>query len=190
MKRNLILGLLVLSVLAASCSLAADPVTLKDVDTGMTVTLYPPFLEEDIGLFFYHNDRFGYSVRVPEIFTQVVLLPENEDGMILESEDGKHRFRASGGFVLFEDELQTSMESAKKYVEENVDGAMIFEKTGDDWWELSWWNGPEKGVRKFMTNGESWSECEITWPGQPRNAPGEYDELFERSLESMSFPAG
>jgi len=190
MKKVSIMVLLVLSMLAASCAFALDPVTLKDGMTGKTVNLYPAAYEEDIGLLFYHNDHFGYSVMVPEIFTEVVLLPENEDGIILASSDGECRFRASGGFVIFEDQLQTSMEAAKKHVEENVDGAMIFEKSGDDWWELSWWNGPEKGIRKFTTNGEIWSECEITWPGQLHNAPGEYDKLFERSLETMSFPVG
>ncbi|MCL1940376.1 MAG: right-handed parallel beta-helix repeat-containing protein [Synergistaceae bacterium] len=165
-------------------------VTLKDDNTGNTVTLYRLFSEEHEGLLFYHNNRFGYSVTIPEIFTEVILLPDNEDGLILASENGEYRFRVSGGFVIFEDELQTSMEAAKKYVEENVDGATIFEKTGDDWWELNWWNGPEKGVRKFLTDGGAWFECEITGPGQPNNGRGEYDELFERSLATMSFPVG
>ena len=165
-------------------------VRLIDNNTGNTKTLYPPFSEEDKGLLFYHNDRYGYAMSIPDIFTEVVLLPGNEDGLILGSKNGEYRFRASGGFVVFEDELQKSMEAAKKYVEEYVDGAIIYEKTGDDWWELNWWNGPEKGVRKFMTNGEAWCECEITSPGKLRNEQGEFDELFERSLATMSFPVG
>jgi ankyrin repeat protein len=165
-------------------------VRLIDNKTGNTKTLYPPFSEEDKGLLFYHNDRYGYAMMIPDIFTEVVLLPGNEDGLILGSKNGEYRFRASGGFVVFEDELQKAMEAAKKYVEENVDGAIIYEKTGDDWWELNWWNGPEKGVRKFMTNGEAWCECEITSPGKLRNEQGEYDNLFERSLATMSFPVG
>ena len=191
MKKNSITGLLVLSILAASCAFASDPVTLRDSNTGNTVTLVPSYKEESEDLLFYSNERFGYGVMIPiKIFTEVVLLPDNEDGVILASKNGEYRFRASGGLVVFEDTLQTSMEAAKKYVEENVDGAMIFEKTGDDWWELSWWNGPEEGRRKFVTNGEIWCECEITWPGQPHRAPGEYDDLFEHLLETMEFSVG
>jgi len=191
MKKNSITGLLVLSILAASCAFASDPVTLRDSNTGNTVTLVPSYKEESEDLLFYSNERFGYGVMIPiKIFTEVVLLPDNEDGVILASKNGEYRFRASGGLVVFEDTLQTSMEAAKKYVEENVDGAMIFEKTGDDWWELSWWNGPEEGRRKFVTNGETWCECEITWPGQPHRASGEYDDLFEYLLETMEFSVG
>ena len=165
-------------------------VKLTDVNTGNTKPLSPPFSEEDRGLLFYHNDQFEYSVMIPGIFTEVVLLPDNEDGLILKSKNEEYRFRASGGYMVFENQLQTSMEAAKKYVNENVDGAIINEKTGDDWWELNWWNGHEKGVRKFMTNGEVWCECEITSPDKPQNEKGEYDELFERSLATMSFPVG
>ena len=171
-------------------ALTLEPITLQDGGTGNTVDLYPTFGEEDKGLLFYANERFGYCVKIPEIFTKVVLFPDNEGGMILESQDGQYRFRVSGGFVLSEDQLRTAMEAAKQHVVEIVDGAMVFEKIGRDWWELSWWNGPEKGVRKLVTNGEFWSECEIAWPGQPHNAPGEYDELFERSLETLTFPDG
>ncbi|MCL1941832.1 MAG: hypothetical protein FWG09_07800 [Synergistaceae bacterium] len=165
--------------------------TVKDGVTGLPVTLYPPFLEEDKGLLFYHNDRFGYSMRIPEMFKKVVLLSENEDGIILESVDGKATFRVSGGFAMDENQLQTSMEAAKKHVEENVGEAVFFhEITGDDWWELTWVNGLEEGRRKFVTNGEVWCECEITWSREPDRAPGEYDELFDRSLSTMSFPVG
>ncbi|MCL1875565.1 MAG: ankyrin repeat domain-containing protein [Synergistaceae bacterium] len=95
-------------------------IRLKDNNTGKTNTLYPPFSEEDKGLLFYNNDRFGYSVMIPDIFTVAVLLPEDGDGIILGSADGKATFRVSGGFVMDKDQLQTSMEAAKKYAEENT----------------------------------------------------------------------
>ena len=190
MKKISISSLLVLSILAASCSFAFNTVTLEDSNTGMTVTLYPPS-ERDPGMLFYGNDRFGYSMYFPDFFTEVVLIPENGDGLILEAMNGYYRFRVSGGFMMFEDQLQTSMEAAKRYIEENADEATIFEKTGDDWWELSWWNGPERGIRKFITNGEIWSECEfINQPGRVRYEPDDYFELFERSLRTLSFPVG
>jgi hypothetical protein len=171
----------------------SENLTLKDDYTGNTIKLYPPFYSEEVKGFLaaYDNARFGYSVLIPsQVFTEVVLFPDNEDGIILASKEDGYRFRVSGGHVIDEDIYKTSMEEAKKHVEENVEGAMITEKTGDGWWELSWWNGPEKGVRRFITNGEIWCECEITWPGLPHNAPGEYDELFEHSLQSLSLSVG
>jgi len=161
--------------------------TLKDSTHGTTVSLYQTGNKQDKGLLVYINERFDYSAKVPyEVFTEVVILPDNGDGITLQSNDGQYRFRASGGFAMSDDTLEISLKSAKQYVEENVDGGMVFEKKGDGWWELSWWNGPDKGGRRYMTNGELWCECEITWPGQLHNAPGEYDDLLELALESLA----
>ena len=182
---------------AASHALAIDQaLTLKDSERGTTVGLYPTGEKEDLELLLYVNERFGYSVKVPyELFTEVVVLPDNGDGIILESKEGLYpldplyRFRTSGGLAMSADMLETSLKDAKKQVEENVEGAIAYEKRGDDWWQLWWWNGSEKGSRKFMTNGEVWGECEITGPGLPRNAPGEYDDLLDRALESLTLAA-
>jgi hypothetical protein len=164
------------------------PIIFTDEETGMTAQFYPGTDKEN--MLFYHNNRFGYSLFVPKVFTKVVLLPENEDGITLETEDGQYRFRTSGGHIMIDDQFAETFENAKTDIKENVDGAMIFEKTGSDWWQLTWWNGPEKGWRKWTTNGEVWSDCEITGPGQLRNAPGEYDELFDSVMESLDFPVG
>jgi len=94
-------------ILARGAFAAGQDVTIKDGETGMTVELYAIPNEEE--LFFYGNQRFGYNVSVPyKYFTEVVLLPENEDGMILESKDGTGRFRVTGGYLLDEGELVES----------------------------------------------------------------------------------
>ena len=183
--------LVFMASIPARGAFASDTVTLKDSETGMTENLYAIQGEEDLLL--YNNPRFGYNVSVPyKFFTEVVLLPENGDGIILEAiptpryENIIFRFRVSGGFVMG---FETEMEEAKKSVEENVVDALVFEKNGDDWWELSWWNGPEEGRRRFITDGETWAECEINWPGLPYRAPGEYDDLMERAVQSLVFAA-
>ena len=173
-----------------SPALALDPaLTLKDGERGTTADLYPTGDNRDKGLLLYSNDRFGYSVKVPhEIFTQVVVLPDNNDGLILRSRDGQYRFRASGGFVVFEDELESSLKNAKQHLEKDGKATQVFAKKGIDWWTLSWWNAQGKGSRKFMANGEVWCEVEITGPALPRNAPGGYDDLLDRALESLALP--
>ncbi len=58
-------------------------------DTGIepvTVDQWTADLNRSL-LLFYGNERLGYNVNVPIIFTKVVLLPENGDGMVLESEE-------------------------------------------------------------------------------------------------------
>jgi len=187
MKKISILVLLVLSVLAASCSLAAGPVTLKDGDTGNTVILYPT---DDEGLLFYHNDRFGYEMRVPEIFTKVVLLPENEDGMILESEDGKAAFRTSGGFVMIDGMLGESYDNALESIG-GEDKAVYFD-IGEDSWELTWWEGETFHRRKFLMDGEEvWGECEISYQSVNNEAVRDpLDEIMRRAIQSLAFGKG
>ena len=196
MKKNSILGLLVLSIFAASCAFAYHPTVLTDSSTGMTVTLYPSGDHYDGAGFFYQNDRFEYGVDIPDFFFEVVLLPENEDGLILTTRCENARFRASGGFVMFEDELRTSLEAAKKHLENDLGGTVTSEKTGDDWWELSWRNGSENGIRRYITNGILWSDCEFTWSDQ-LNLGFQYDglpdaayKLFERSLQTLNLGVG
>ena len=178
-------------LLAASPALAQSPaLTLRDSARGTIAGLYPSQDQADRGLLLYINERFEYSVKIPyEVFTEVVVIPDNGDGIILESKDRQRRFRVSGGFAILDDTFATSLKNAKEYVEKNVDGAQVFEKTGDGWWQLSWWNGTEKGIRKFLTNGKMWCDIEIRGPGQPRNAPGAYDDLLERSLTSLALSA-
>ena len=178
-------------LLTASPGLALEPaLTLKDNDRGTTANLYPLSNPQDQGLLIYINERFDYSVKVPQqIFTEVLLIPDNDDGIILASKDGQYRLRASGGMVISDDILETSLEDAKQYLKKNVENVQIVEKKDTNWWSLSWWNGQNKGSRKFTANAESWCELEITWPGQTHNAPGEYDSLLERSLESPNLSA-
>lgn len=51
----------------------------------------------------YINERFGYSVQYPEIFTEREE-PDNGDGVWLKSDDGEYELTLSGGYnVLLED---------------------------------------------------------------------------------------
>jgi hypothetical protein len=153
-----IVPLALIAVFLCAASARAAPVTLKDDSTGKTVDLYP------LGGNFlvYSNTRFGYSVRFPHnYFTKVVLLPENEDGIILESEDGEARLRVSGGFVIGKGELRSSYDRACEAIG-GEEEATYFE-IGDDYWELGWMKGDTSHSRKFLINTEGgvWSEIEI-----------------------------
>ena len=190
MKKFSILGLLVLSILAASCSLAFDSVTLKDNNNGNTVDLYPTVDEEDQSLLFYGNNRFGYSVKVPEVFTKVILLPDNEDGMILETGDGKAAFRVSGGLVMDTGMLKESYDSALESIG-GEDNATYFD-IGKDSWELYWWKGETFYSRRFLMKGEeAWCDCEISYQSSPNEGMyGPGDEIVHRAIQSLVFGEG
>ena len=176
-------------ILAVSFVYATEPITIKDKKTKMSVDLYPTFEEEDNGLLFYSNARFGYAVKIPEIFTKVVTLPTNGDGMILESKDGKSRFRVSGGHVIEEGMLKKTYNAALKSIG-GENKASYFE-IGEDYWELGWWKGKVFNQRKFLMDGGFWCDCEISHPSS--NEETSYDplsEIINRALQSLAFPVG
>lgn len=170
----------------ASCALAFEPaLTLKDKERGTTVAFYPLPDRSDKALLFYGNDRFGYSLHVPvEAFPEVVMLPDNGDGMILASKDGKARFRVSGGYVMDEDTLKTTYEAARK----EIGKSFTFENLTDESWELCWWDGDLFYQRKFAANEEVWAECEVFYPA-PKEEGSEdpLGDLVFQSLESLAF---
>jgi len=167
-----------------------DHVPLRDENTGNTVELYYTVDPEDKSLLFYGNNRFGYNVKVPDICTKVVLLPDNEDGMILESHDGKVRFRVSGGFVTDEGMLKETYDKALKAVGgENHADYFLLE---DDYWVLSWEEGETSYLRRFVIKGsEAWADCEISYQIPPRiEERMYYDEVVHRSIHSLVYGEG
>jgi len=172
-------------LLAASGALAFEPaLTLKDKERGTEVNLYPIPGKEGEGLLFYGNDRFGYSVEVPyELFSEVVTLPDNADGIILASKDGKARFRVSGGNVMDEDTLRSAFEDAKQSVGKDF----VFENLTEDSWRLCWWDGDRFFQRKFVVNEEVWAECEVSYPSsRDEGSRSPWDDLAFQAVESLA----
>lgn len=185
--RSALLPAFIALLLAASCAFALDPaLTLRDKERDTTVNLYPTGDDGDEGLLFYFNERFGYAVKVPhKVFTEVVLLPDNGDGMILASKDGGARFRVSGGNVMDEGELKGSFERSKKEIQE-AKHALTFENLTDESWELCWWEGKVFHQRRFLANEEVWCDCEISYPApQDEGAEDPLEDILHRALQSL-----
>ena len=177
-------------LIIAAAVFAFEPVILKDSKTGMTVNLYS--IPDESNLLFYGNNRVGYNVSVPhKIFTKVVLLPQNEDGMILESKDGKARFRVTGGRMVNEGILKESYDKACKDIG-GEQKASYFD-LGNDYWQLCWWKGKTFHIRKFVIDTEknAWGDCEIYYI-TPKGE-GTYDpraEIIYNAIESFMFAKG
>ena len=173
----------------ALTAFALEPVTLKDNHTGMTVDLYPT---DSANFLFYGNMKIGYSVIVPSmVFTEVVLLPENEDGMILESKDGTARFRVTGGYVMDDEgKLRDSFNRALSAIYEK-DEHPYFD-TGDDFWQITWRESDETlHIRKFLLKKGAgvWSEFEIHY----ETSEGEvhpFARIIDDAIESLVFGEG
>jgi len=187
-KKRLLIALAF--ILAASFAYALDPITLKDSKTKMTVNLYPTVEKEDKELLFYSNERFGYSVLVPKIFTKVVTLPTNGDGMILESKSGKEKFRVSGGLITEKEMLKKTYNAACKSIGGENNASFYY--IGDVYWELCWWKGNTFYSRKFLINDEeAWCDCEISYPSsRDEGTYNPLDKIIYRAIQSLAFPVG
>ena len=192
MMKKIFLALLFMSCFAAftAGAFALEPITIRDGNTGNTEDLYPIPDEEE--LLFYGNERFGYSVNIPhKVLTEVVLLPDSGDGMILESKDGKAAFRVSGGFLtrkagdtLFESYAETLRRVGGV---ENT----IHHDAGDDYWEISWRNGNTLHMRRFLLNGEeAWSDLEMHYEWDEGAGDDSLHSIMWRSFISLTFGAG
>jgi len=163
-------------------------ITLKDNTTDMTVNLYPIPDREDLR--FYGNQRFGYGVRVAyKFFTKIVLIPDNGDGMILESNDGKARFRVTGGFLADKGETSESFDRALKAI--GGEGKASYYEIRSNYWELYWRVGDTLHMRKFTISpeGDAWGECEI-YSERPEYEVNPLDKLLDESFESFEFAVG
>ena len=163
-------------------------VALKDNFTGKTVELYPT---DSDNYLFYGNMKIGYSIYVPcLVFTEVVLLPDNEDGMILGSKDGKARFRVTGGFYMDDSMFRESFNSAVKAIEEKS-GHPDFE-IGDESWEIIWREGDDMlHRRKQVMDREigAWAEVEIYYYS-PEGDVNPLARIFDEAIDSLVFAKG
>ena len=162
--KNLYAKALLISIafIAVSFVYADDPIVLKDNKTKMAVNLYSTIDEEDKELLFYSNARFGYSVKIPKIFTKVVSLPTNGNGIILESKNRKSRFHVSGGAVTAEGMLKKTYETAYNSI--GGKDKASYSDIGENYWELSWWEGEVFHRCKFLINDQAWCDCKISYP--------------------------
>jgi hypothetical protein len=136
-----------------------DSVKLTDSERGNVVVLTSA---KTSGFLHYVNQRFGYVVDIPDTFTNVILLPDNGDGLILATQDGQAQFRASGGEYIegTERTLRQSFDEAQGYLPVKA-AFTLLEK---DFWVLSWRESDVIHYRKFMLRNNVWCDFEMTYP--------------------------
>ena len=146
-------------------ALSQEPaLILHDQQRGTSVELYfGPETDEPAGYFLYVNKKFDYFGYIPSEITTVVLIPDNDDGLILTSVDEKATLRMSGGFAEFiPGGLQGSYEQALQGIEQQIDSSGYDEEK--QFWELEWTADGIKHHRKFCINNDIMSECMFSYP--------------------------
>ncbi|MDX0567209.1 hypothetical protein GOD83_24550 [Sinorhizobium medicae] len=131
----------------------------------------------------YGNGRFGYLVDLPSDF-KTVLIPENGDGIGLESADGSAKLSVWGNYLT---EGGFSQESARrrKFVED--DGwKFTYEKRGASWASFS---GTRRDhiiyMRQIALCDDAMGNFTIEYPAAQQKRFG---PLIERMVKSLRAP--
>ncbi|WP_423800022.1 hypothetical protein [Neobacillus sp. SAB-20_R2A] len=113
----------------------------------------------------YTNSRFGYSIQYPDTF-QMGLEPTNNDGR--EFSDGICQITSSGAHAVEDNPLQTE----KDWAIQEVNGTILYQKTGDNWFVLSYQEGSTTVYKKTMLNDGISFSIVITYPSDKQNTYG------------------
>lgn len=156
---------------------------LKDMERETSVELYKTGDPDGGKFYLYINKRYGYSAWIPSGITQVVILPNNGDGLILASKDDLKRFRASGGLAEFLfDGFKGSFDQAFKAHEPNLIRAVFNQNTERSEWIVSWKENNTIHHRKFVVKDDHWFDCELSYPASNE---GEWGRIADDVLRNF-----
>ncbi|MEA4881300.1 MAG: hypothetical protein VB045_07475 [Synergistaceae bacterium] len=114
----------------------------------------------------YDNERFGYSVEYPEIFTDVKE-SDNGDGVWFSTEDDKYGLTLSGGFNVLEEDGEARLRSRLENVAHIVPGS---DESGPGWYRVIYSDdgGKDGNEHLFHEYGiidkENWSSFILVYP--------------------------
>lgn len=94
----------------------------------------------------YDNDRFGYSVEYPDIFTDITE-SDSGDGVWLSFEIDKYALTLSGGNNVLEDDGESSLRNRMEYISHIVPGSA---ESGSDWYRVIY------AIESGVDGTESW----------------------------------
>ena len=133
----------------------------------------------------YENERFGYEVEYPYVLSNVVLEPDNGDGVELASEDGNYRLTISGGYNVLEDDAEAALE---RRLEETSHLGRLRDTFGDGWYRAVFADdgGKDGNVRLYHEYGvideDNWASFILVYPKDEENRFAEITARMEKSL--------
>ena len=126
----------------------------------------------------YHNDRFGATAEYPAAW-KMEPAPENDDGRVFTSPDGKARVTISGIFAINPREEEIT-EKAQPFEGEKV----TYRAHKGDWIVVSGTRGGAIFYRKSLISchNQLWNDVEIDYPAEER---AKYDPLVAHIAASL-----
>lgn len=113
-----------------------------------------------VALHAYRNDRYGFQIGVPGLFTKSDHAPQNGDGNTWYSQDGHTQLAVygsnNGGMRLHDAYLQDlAMIPGRTF---------LYHKLGGNWFVISWVNRDRVVYEKTFVGPESQNSFTITYP--------------------------
>jgi hypothetical protein len=127
----------------------------------------------------YANSRYGFQVDYPDSFVSRPS-PENGDGLVLQSADGKGELIAAGG-----NSAGLTLKEAFEQTIKDVGGEPGYSKHGASWFVVTWTKGETLGYTKEFVGTGSQNSITITYPVEQKT---QYDSIITQI--EMSFKPG
>lgn len=111
----------------------------------------------------YVNSRYGYRLEVPSDF-RVGRAPENDDGRVLTSPDGKATLTVFGSNNALDQTLAAAMAAAEQEMPEKV----AYRQQGKNWFVLSWNHAGRISYRKVFLGPGSLAQFVLVYPASQK----------------------
>ena len=120
----------------------------------------------------YVNERFGYAIEYPNIFTQKKE-PVNGDGVWLESKSGRTKLTLSGGFNVL---ILDGHDILKAHANQNT----IKKECGSTWFRLINSEGGQITHEYGVVNDDTWASFNFSYPNTKN-----YDKEIQRMEKTL-----
>lgn len=136
----------------------------------------------------YVNERFGYSVEYPDIFSDIQE-SDNGDGLWLSFETDKYALTLSGGYNVLEEDAESKLRNRLEEIPSIVPGS---EKSGPGWYRVihtieSGVDGTESFFYEYgIIDSENWATFILLYPSEERERFAAIAASMEKTLQLPS----
>jgi hypothetical protein len=128
----------------------------------------------------YVNERFGYQTDFPNIFSKRTE-PQNGDGVIFESGDGKYQLTISGGYNVLAHDGQSELDFKLENSTNAVEGS---ERSGDGFYAYEYNDSPSRITHVYgLIDEDNWAAFYFSYPKKENDRFGPIIETMEKSLK-------
>lgn len=160
-------------------SATSEPTT-PVVASERTASTKPNTTTPELSYIPYTNDRFGFSIDYPSIFTKSSL-PDNGDGITLSTEDGSTELIVYGSNNNLN---ETPTSTYNNLLKEHSDAP--YKKQGGNWMVVSWIEGDKIAYQKSVVGNGSINTFIIKYPS---NQNDYYSSIISQLNSSLKTPA-